>query len=190
MSGMYDNEASPETERELQPSSGPAHRTVTHPCPAAGHVHRSRACAWATGGAGGGTERHHGHVLALRARPEPRIGLRRAPVLACLHVSNPPHPHPHTHRRALGRALCADQLPAQTTARPRRIGRFAMAAWAGYAFVVVLVPAHALLLLLAGRYSQRLYVAFGSFYVFGQLFALQVRVDMRPREEHEAQSCA
>jgi dolichyl-diphosphooligosaccharide--protein glycosyltransferase len=55
------------------------------------------------------------------------------------------------------------------------VGYFYMVStWGGYIFITNLVPAHVLILLLAGRYSYRLYVAFCSWYLLGTLLSMQV----------------
>jgi dolichyl-diphosphooligosaccharide---protein glycosyltransferase len=55
------------------------------------------------------------------------------------------------------------------------LGYFYMVgAWGGYVFIINLIPLHVLVLLLMGRYSSRLYVAYSSFYVIGTLASMQV----------------
>ena len=44
----------------------------------------------------------------------------------------------------------------------------------GYAFITNMIPLHALVLLLMGRYSSRLYVAYSSWYAIGTLASMQV----------------
>jgi hypothetical protein len=50
-----------------------------------------------------------------------------------------------------------------------------VAAWGGYVFIINLIPLHVLALIALGRYSQRVYVAYSSFYVLGTLMAMQAR---------------
>ena len=44
----------------------------------------------------------------------------------------------------------------------------------GYAFITNMIPLHALVLILMGRYSNRLYVAYSSWYAIGTLASMQV----------------
>ncbi|KAI0766040.1 oligosaccharyl transferase STT3 subunit [Irpex lacteus] len=51
---------------------------------------------------------------------------------------------------------------------------YMVAAWGGYAFITNMIPLHALALILMGRYSSRLYVAYSSWYAIGTLASMQV----------------
>ncbi|KAE9407150.1 oligosaccharyl transferase STT3 subunit [Gymnopus androsaceus JB14] len=51
---------------------------------------------------------------------------------------------------------------------------YMVAAWGGYAFITNMIPVHALVLLLMGRYSEKLYVAYSSWYAIGTLSSMQV----------------
>ncbi|KAL4249883.1 STT3 family protein [Abortiporus biennis] len=51
---------------------------------------------------------------------------------------------------------------------------YMVAAWGGYAFITNMIPLHALALILMGRYSPRLYVAYSSWYAVGTLASMQV----------------
>ncbi|CAG8656410.1 5652_t:CDS:2, partial [Paraglomus occultum] len=44
----------------------------------------------------------------------------------------------------------------------------------GYVFIINLIPLHVLVLVLMGRFSSRLYVAYSSFYVLGTLMSMQI----------------
>jgi dolichyl-diphosphooligosaccharide--protein glycosyltransferase len=44
----------------------------------------------------------------------------------------------------------------------------------GYAFITNMIPLHALVLILMGRFSSRLYVAYSSWYAIGTLASMQV----------------
>ena len=46
--------------------------------------------------------------------------------------------------------------------------------WGGYIFVINLIPLHVLALVLMGRYSSRLYIAYCGFYVLGTLLSMQI----------------
>ena len=53
---------------------------------------------------------------------------------------------------------------------------YMVAAWGGYVFITNMIPLHALVLVLMGRFSERLYVAYSSFYVIGTLASMQIPV--------------
>ncbi|KAJ4744698.1 Dolichyl-diphosphooligosaccharide--protein glycosyltransferase subunit STT3B [Rhynchospora pubera] len=52
---------------------------------------------------------------------------------------------------------------------------YMVSAWGGYVFIINLVPLYVLVLLVTGRYSMRLYVAYNCMYVVGMLLAMQIR---------------
>ncbi|KAL5993439.1 Dolichyl-diphosphooligosaccharide--protein glycosyltransferase subunit stt3b [Asimina triloba] len=52
---------------------------------------------------------------------------------------------------------------------------YMVSAWGGYVFIINLLPLYVLVLLLTGRYSMRLYVAYNCMYVVGMLLAMQIR---------------
>ncbi|RIB28023.1 Glycosyltransferase Family 66 protein [Gigaspora rosea] len=51
---------------------------------------------------------------------------------------------------------------------------YMVAAWGGYVFIINLIPLHAFALILMGRFSTRLYVAYSSFYALGTLMSMQI----------------
>ncbi|KAF8159272.1 oligosaccharyl transferase STT3 subunit [Crassisporium funariophilum] len=51
---------------------------------------------------------------------------------------------------------------------------YMVAAWGGYVFITNMIPLHALVLILMGRFSDRLYVAYCSWYAIGTLASMQV----------------
>ncbi|PCH44529.1 glycosyltransferase family 66 protein [Wolfiporia cocos MD-104 SS10] len=51
---------------------------------------------------------------------------------------------------------------------------YMVAAWGGYAFITNMIPLHAFALILMGRSSSRLYVAYSSWYAIGTLASMQV----------------
>ncbi|KAG8805194.1 oligosaccharyl transferase stt3 subunit, partial [Serendipita sp. 399] len=51
---------------------------------------------------------------------------------------------------------------------------YMVAAWGGYVFITNMIPLHALVLVLMGRFSSRLYVAYSSWYALGTLASMQV----------------
>ncbi|XP_010935542.1 dolichyl-diphosphooligosaccharide--protein glycosyltransferase subunit STT3B [Elaeis guineensis] len=52
---------------------------------------------------------------------------------------------------------------------------YMVSAWGGYVFIINLVPLYVLVLLITGRYSMRLYVAYNCMYILGMLLAMQIR---------------
>ncbi|KZO92856.1 glycosyltransferase family 66 protein [Calocera viscosa TUFC12733] len=51
---------------------------------------------------------------------------------------------------------------------------YMVAAWGGYAFITNMIPLHAFVLLLMGRFSHRLYSAYSAWYAVGTLASMQV----------------
>ncbi|KAL1870292.1 hypothetical protein VTK73DRAFT_2667 [Phialemonium thermophilum] len=51
---------------------------------------------------------------------------------------------------------------------------YMVASWGGYAFITCLLPLHAFVLILMGRYSTRLYVAYTTWYALGTLASMQI----------------
>ncbi|TIB60058.1 hypothetical protein E3P78_03306 [Wallemia ichthyophaga] len=51
---------------------------------------------------------------------------------------------------------------------------YMVSAWGGYAFIINMIPLHAFVLVLMGRYSPRLYISYCSFYTIGTLASMQV----------------
>jgi dolichyl-diphosphooligosaccharide--protein glycosyltransferase len=51
---------------------------------------------------------------------------------------------------------------------------YMVSAWGGYVFIINLVPLHVCVLLLMGRHSKRLHVAYSVFYILGLLFSMQI----------------
>jgi len=47
-------------------------------------------------------------------------------------------------------------------------------AWGGYVFIINLIPLHALALLVTGRYSHRLYIAYSTLFVIGTILSMQI----------------
>ena len=52
---------------------------------------------------------------------------------------------------------------------------YMVACWGGYIFLINLIPVYVLVMLFTGRYSQRLYVAYNTFYILGSLLSMQIR---------------
>ncbi|KAI1729085.1 oligosaccharyl transferase STT3 subunit domain-containing protein [Ditylenchus destructor] len=51
---------------------------------------------------------------------------------------------------------------------------YMVSAWGGYVFIINLIPLHVLVLILSGNYSNKVYIAFTTFYTLGQLMAMQI----------------
>lgn len=51
---------------------------------------------------------------------------------------------------------------------------YMVAAWGGYVFITNMIPLHAFVLILMGRFSSRLYIAYSSYYALGTLMSMQV----------------
>ena len=52
---------------------------------------------------------------------------------------------------------------------------YMVSAWGGYIFIINLIPIYVVVLLITGRYSLRLYVAYNTLYIIGMLLAMQIR---------------
>eukprot|EP01089_Gocevia_fonbrunei_P021805 TRINITY_DN85_c0_g1_i1.p1 TRINITY_DN85_c0_g1~~TRINITY_DN85_c0_g1_i1.p1 ORF type:complete len:710 (+),score=129.82 TRINITY_DN85_c0_g1_i1:105-2234(+) len=63
---------------------------------------------------------------------------------------------------------------------------YMVSAWGGYIFIINLIPFHVLILLLTGRYSNRVYVSYTTFYILGTVMAMQIRfVGFQPVQSSE-----
>jgi len=51
---------------------------------------------------------------------------------------------------------------------------YMVSAWGGYIFIINLVPLYVFTMLVTGRYSHRLYVAYTTFYTLGTLLSMQI----------------
>eukprot|EP00124_Ichthyophonus_hoferi_P002410 Ihof_evm5s163 gene=Ihof_evmTU5s163 len=51
---------------------------------------------------------------------------------------------------------------------------YMVSAWGGYVFIINLISLHTLVLILMGRYSSRLYVAYCTFFGLGHLLSMQI----------------
>lgn len=51
---------------------------------------------------------------------------------------------------------------------------YMVSAWGGYVFITNLIPLHVFVLILMGRFSSRLYIAYNSWYALGTLASMQV----------------
>ncbi|XP_065882675.1 dolichyl-diphosphooligosaccharide--protein glycosyltransferase subunit STT3B-like [Dysidea avara] len=51
---------------------------------------------------------------------------------------------------------------------------YMVSAWGGYVFIINLIPLHVFVLLLMGRFSSRIYVAYTTFFLLGLVMSMQV----------------
>ncbi|CAL1277338.1 unnamed protein product [Larinioides sclopetarius] len=51
---------------------------------------------------------------------------------------------------------------------------YMVSAWGGYVFIINLIPLHVFVLLVMGRYSNKIYVAYNSFFILGLLLSMQI----------------
>lgn len=51
---------------------------------------------------------------------------------------------------------------------------YMVSAWGGYVFIINLIPLHVFVLMIIGRYSDRIYVAYSVFYILGTIMSMQV----------------
>lgn len=51
---------------------------------------------------------------------------------------------------------------------------YMVAAWGGYVFIINVIPIYTLIMIIGGRYSSRLYIAYSVFYTLGSLMAMTV----------------
>jgi len=51
---------------------------------------------------------------------------------------------------------------------------YMVSAWGGYIFIINLIPLYVFVLLVSGRYSSRLYIAYSTFYTIGTLLSMQI----------------
>jgi len=51
---------------------------------------------------------------------------------------------------------------------------YMVSAWGGYIFIINLIPLYVFILLISGRYSARLYIAYCTFYTIGTLLSMQI----------------
>ncbi|KAI8364837.1 Oligosaccharyl transferase STT3 subunit-domain-containing protein [Choanephora cucurbitarum] len=51
---------------------------------------------------------------------------------------------------------------------------YMVAAWGGYVFIINIIPLHVFTLMLMGRFSNRVYVSYSTFYILGTLMSMQI----------------
>eukprot|EP01092_Planopodium_desertum_P001304 TRINITY_DN11902_c0_g1_i2.p3 TRINITY_DN11902_c0_g1~~TRINITY_DN11902_c0_g1_i2.p3 ORF type:complete len:365 (-),score=77.68 TRINITY_DN11902_c0_g1_i2:963-2057(-) len=63
---------------------------------------------------------------------------------------------------------------------------YMVSAWGGYVFIINIIPLHVLVLLITGRYSNKIYVAYCTFYALGTLLSMQIPfVGFQPAQSSE-----
>ena len=61
-----------------------------------------------------------------------------------------------------------------------------VSSWGGYVFLINLIPLHVLTLILTGRFSHRIYVAYSTVYCLGTLLSMQIAfVGFQPVQSSE-----
>merc|ERR1712013_81279 len=51
---------------------------------------------------------------------------------------------------------------------------YMVSSWGGYVFLINLIPLHVLILMIAGRFSHRIYIAYSTVYTLGTLLSMQI----------------
>ncbi|KAH8023511.1 hypothetical protein HPB51_014760 [Rhipicephalus microplus] len=51
---------------------------------------------------------------------------------------------------------------------------YMVSAWGGYVFIINLIPLHVFVLLLMNRFSNRIYIAYNTFFILGLLMSMQI----------------
>jgi dolichyl-diphosphooligosaccharide--protein glycosyltransferase len=51
---------------------------------------------------------------------------------------------------------------------------YMVSAWGGYVFIINLIPLHVFVLMIIGRFSHRIYIAYSVFYVMGTILSMQI----------------
>ena len=49
-----------------------------------------------------------------------------------------------------------------------------VSAWGGYVFIINLIPLHVFVLIIMGRFSNRIYTAYTTFFVLGLILSMQI----------------
>ena len=63
---------------------------------------------------------------------------------------------------------------------------YKVSSWGGYVFLINLIPLHVLTLILTGRFSHRIYVAYSTVYCLGTLLSMQIAfVGFQPVQSSE-----
>lgn len=51
---------------------------------------------------------------------------------------------------------------------------YMVSAWGGYVFIINLIPLHVFVLMIIGRFSHRIYIAYSVFYIMGTILSMQI----------------
>ena len=51
---------------------------------------------------------------------------------------------------------------------------YMVSSWGGYVFLINLIPMHVFVLMVSGRFSHRVYVAYSTVYVIGTILSMQI----------------
>ena len=51
---------------------------------------------------------------------------------------------------------------------------YMVSSWGGYVFLINIIPLHVLVLMITGRFSHRVYVAYSTLYVVGTILSMQI----------------
>jgi len=51
---------------------------------------------------------------------------------------------------------------------------YMVSAWGGYVFIINLIPLHVFVLMIIGRFSHRIYIAYSVFYILGTILSMQI----------------
>ena len=51
---------------------------------------------------------------------------------------------------------------------------YMVSSWGGYVFLINLIPIHVLVLMLTGRFSHRIYIAYSALYIIGTILSMQI----------------
>lgn len=63
---------------------------------------------------------------------------------------------------------------------------YMVSSWGGYVFLINLIPLHVLVLMLTGRFSHRIYVAYSTLYTLGTILSMQIAfVGFQPVQSSE-----
>lgn len=49
-----------------------------------------------------------------------------------------------------------------------------VSSWGGYVFLINLIPMHVLILMITGRFSHRIYIAYSTLYCVGTILSMQI----------------
>lgn len=63
---------------------------------------------------------------------------------------------------------------------------YMVSSWGGYVFLINLIPLHVLILMISGRFSNKIYVAYSTVYTLGTILSMQISfVGFQPIQSSE-----